>query len=349
MDFDVHGWTLKVEGDHAVNAEFRREFGPFRCSRPVRRPDVLVRRATSATQSRISAKGETRGLDLASLGEGEDEDAILLTYDSTLSRTGRSLVVNFTRFLMNWPDKCLAHGAALHRSNRALVVFAAPNVGKTTLVLGMLAQGFQYVADDWLVIDSNGNVYSAPVSLRLYYYNLLQSRTLCARLVGRATAHQRLAARSKWVLYNLARRISWHRYVQFGVEKLLAHPEFEVQLSDLVESVGEGIPATCAIWLSRDDVDTIKYCEEDCSELARRVAASFMFEYGEYFRWYYKVAQHGCRPQRGIERRHQHTINIIERGLERVPCYRVVLPRHIRDTEMADWFVGFWRDMERDT
>ncbi len=45
------------------------------------------------------------------------------------------------------------------------------NVGKTNLLLSFLKDGAEFLSDDWVLIDSNGSLFSLPKRINLLHYN----------------------------------------------------------------------------------------------------------------------------------------------------------------------------------
>lgn len=64
--------------------------------------------------------------------------------------------------LANAGDRVVLHAALLVRNARGLLLCGGPGVGKTTLTLALLDAGFDYGADDIVLMNARGRVEGAP-------------------------------------------------------------------------------------------------------------------------------------------------------------------------------------------
>lgn len=100
--------------------------------------------------------------------------------------------VNFNRYLMGKliehlihfyllkREAAICHCSAFKYRGEVIVCPAWRNVGKTNLLLSLLNRGAQYIADDILVIRSDGSIHSLPKRLNLLHYNFKEHPQLLA-------------------------------------------------------------------------------------------------------------------------------------------------------------------------
>lgn len=81
------------------------------------------------------------------------------------------IIENIIHFYLLDSGKALCHSSAFRYNNKVVVCPAWRNVGKTNLLLSLLEDGAEYIADDLSVIQEDGSVYSIPKRLNLLHYN----------------------------------------------------------------------------------------------------------------------------------------------------------------------------------
>ncbi|MFC2072791.1 hypothetical protein ACFLUU_08900 [Chloroflexota bacterium] len=65
-----------------------------------------------------------------------------------------------TQLLMQ--DYGAIHGAACGISNEGILIIGLPGIGKSTVLFDVLKQGFQYITEDMMLVDSDGYLHSCP-------------------------------------------------------------------------------------------------------------------------------------------------------------------------------------------
>ena len=63
------------------------------------------------------------------------------------------------------------HASAFIRKGKTILCPGWRNVGKTNLLLSFLKDGAEFLSDDWVLIDSNGSLFSLPKRINLLHYN----------------------------------------------------------------------------------------------------------------------------------------------------------------------------------
>jgi len=95
------------------------------------------------------------------------DDELLLepaSHGATLS--GLVWVIN-RQVIEETRDRLLLHATAAARDGRAVVLVGQPNVGKTTLLTGLLARGFDYVTDEVVAVTADGQIEGFPKPLTI--------------------------------------------------------------------------------------------------------------------------------------------------------------------------------------
>ena len=99
------------------------------------------------------------------------------------------LFYQFFYHILNGPDSSLVHGACAGVEGKGVLMCARGGRGKSTLTVSALLKGFEYVADDYLIIEkTNGELRASPiysiVALSARMYDTLYDYMDRARFVG---------------------------------------------------------------------------------------------------------------------------------------------------------------------
>lgn len=131
---------------------------------------------------------------------------------------------------------CLVRAAGVSLGDRRIVIAAPRHTGKTRLLLELLRNGGQYLGDDWIALDAEGDVHTVETRLTL--------RDVHRAQLGRGSPSPRLAAArlvasaAGWTSSRLPALSSWFHRLATAIWSL----DFEtVPVSD-VSSAGLGQP-----------------------------------------------------------------------------------------------------------
>jgi hypothetical protein len=85
-----------------------------------------------------------------------------IEYDD-IARYGHSFVHEINGILKT-PDVALVHGAVVGINNKGVLICGRGGKGKSTLTVSSLLDDFQYVSDDYLILQQeNGKLYASPI------------------------------------------------------------------------------------------------------------------------------------------------------------------------------------------
>ena len=94
------------------------------------------------------------------------------------------------RALNTRSNSCLVHGACVGLEGKGILMCARGNMGKSTLAVTAMLDGFEYVSEDYLVLEKeeSGGLFASPVysiiTLSPRMYNNLYDKMDMARFVG---------------------------------------------------------------------------------------------------------------------------------------------------------------------
>ena len=105
-------------------------------------------------------------------------------------KKGHIAVQMLFRALKTDPEACLVHGACVGLDGNGILMCARGNMGKSTLAVTAMLDGFEFVSEDYLVLekDSAGDLFASPIysiiTLSPRMFNNLYDSLDKARFVG---------------------------------------------------------------------------------------------------------------------------------------------------------------------
>lgn len=83
------------------------------------------------------------------------------------------------------------HSSAIVRDGKGILFPAWGGVGKTGIMSLYLEQGWQFLSDDFCVIDRQGGMHLHPMPMHIYKYHQLQCESLAQRMLAGSTRRDR--------------------------------------------------------------------------------------------------------------------------------------------------------------
>jgi hypothetical protein len=201
VDFDLHG-AVGIRLLDATPGDARaveRQLGPLK-KRLDREPDIVIR---FVDDLRLTSPVRLLGVDEA----GFTEDAFLVMRSKHSSKTrvkipfdrvgGRCEIVcesgvpavphliailNLTALERNLVP---LHASAFNHRGAGVLVTGWSKGGKTEALLAFMAEGAEYIGDEWIYLDPDGRMYGIPQPVRLWSWHLAQYPAYRER-IGRA-------------------------------------------------------------------------------------------------------------------------------------------------------------------
>lgn len=311
--YDIHGFLISVEGP--ANKIFLEEYGWAKVNKELKCIDVDLEVKVYLGNSNLPTKppGSFKGM-LLPFREGE----------KTLWYEKGCPLLNLLRFceaFMYWPDKALLHAGSVAKNGKAYVFTGGGNVGKTSIVLNLLRDGYEYLSDDWLLVG-DGKAYSIPKPIHIFDYNL-KSRDIARSALGL----KRLYYTPLFKMLELGRKLAPHRYLRFAFETV--KPMFRIDLRRINSraKIADSADIVKVFYLERSDLNYVEVRDDmNAEELARRMAYVNMYEWFFFFREYYRyVYLYDVRNSR-VEGRLEHDFNIFHNVFRKTKLKRVILP-----------------------
>jgi len=316
--YDIHGFTFCVEG--IANKIFLREYGWAKVDEA---PKISLYVKPSKGQEILPTKsaGSLKGMYIP-FKENED----VLWYEEGVPL---NVLMSYCEALMYWPDKTILHAGGVAKEGEALLFVGGGNVGKTSIVLNLLREEYEYLGDDWIVIDEN-KAYPLPKTIRVFDYNL-KNKEIAKSVLG----IKRFLYKPFFKLLELGTKYAPHRYLRYGLE--VCKPMFHVDLKKLNPKAKIALPTKISkvFYLERENVNKIKVIDDVTpEELAERMAYINLYEWNFFFKEYYRYAYlYGFRNIR-IENIFHHYYDIMYGAFKRANLYRIIIPQKMDLTKV---------------
>lgn len=311
--YNVHDFLIAVDGP--ANEIFLKEYGWAKVDTESKdvEANLIVKLYQGSESLPTKPVGSLQGMYLPF---GEDERVLWYEKGCPLNH-----LLNFCEALMYWPDKTLLHAGSVAKSGKAFIFTGSGNIGKTSIVLNLLKEGYEYLSDDWLVIGG-GKAYSLPKLIHVFDYNL-KNKEIANSVLGL----KQLYYKPFFKILELGKRISPHRYMRFAFEVI--KPMFRVDLKKINSEakVMNSAVFSKVFYLERRDTNKIKV-ENDVTaeELARRMAYVNLYEWYFFFREYYRyVYLYGVKNAK-IENRLEHDFDIMYDTFKKAELQRAIIP-----------------------
>ncbi len=177
-------------------------------------------------------------------------------------------------------DVFLAHSSAVSKAGQGFLFPAWAHTGKTNVALDFVSHGYDYMADDWCLVSSSGELLGYPRWLRLFAYNF-EAHPQLVRTVGGPKDQRRLARRL--AMNRLAHSLKPGAAVATDLRGRIESRFFVYErapIGRVIPGSREGLraPLTKACLLSTERSRRVEIAELAPEELARRVALTAVYE-----------------------------------------------------------------------
>ena len=333
--YNFHGLFAVRVVHRGLNALMRRELGIF-IDEEVESIDLRIEEGKVRTPS-WRLEGGYAFDDSAFVVETPSG---LVQLQEGLIRAGTVLPYELLRWVTNAMRRHLfekevpvLHAAASARDGRAHVFPAWAQTGKTNLQLNLLANGYDYMSDDWCPVSASGEVFAYPRYLNLYEYNFTCHPGLIDAFAdgqgGRALRRRVAASKfarsldgSNWLTGILQRRLLDFFYVHA-----------RVPVTQIIEGCGTALQAP----LGQVCLLTVKAGASEVSEispdhLAHKVALINHFEQLPFMNADIAMDFAGLR-QMEVESLSKEE-ELLARIFGRTACLAVTVPPHATGKEI---------------
>ena len=312
-DFDLHG----IVGIRLLNATpddvaaVRRQLGPI--EKPLARtPDIVIRFVDQMTFSShirylgVDDAGFTDDAFLVFRGKHKRLVRVQIPFDQIGSQQCQivcesgvgavPLLIAILNLTALSRGVLPLHASALRYNGKGILVTGWAKGGKTETLLAFVANGAEYIGDEWVYLSSDGQrMYGIPEPTRIWYWHL-QEMAHFKEMVPRSDL-LRLQALNTGV--NLMERVASSRFVRgsaparfLGQFKALVKQQLNIQLPPeklFGRKPGDGsVRPEKIFWVASHADSKVVVEQMDPQEVAKRVVFSLQEERMGFMSYYYK-------------------------------------------------------------
>ena len=315
--YDIYGFLIAVEDE--LSGPFETEYRRFRVDgvKPERQPDLLVKRADNSQALPTRLLADTKGM-LLPLGERQSE---LLCNEGI----DAGVIFNMAEPFISWADKCFMHAGAVSKNGRAMLFPAALDTGKTSTVMQLLQKGYDYLSDEWVVLDRKATAYPFPKKIHIINHNLEGDKAMVLRALKGNYAAYYLYLWYFWIWLLFYRHFPVRRVrALLGFFRPILFQDIQALLPDIV--IGQPSVISHVFYLQRAKVADITIDKMDSGEVARRMSFWNQFEKREFIKEYHLYAATRNVRNAMIERMLDHEMGIMHDAFSKAKVFRVSLP-----------------------
>jgi hypothetical protein len=157
------------------------------------------------------------------------------------------------------------HGSGLSANGSGFLIVGLANVGKTSLALELVKEGYGYYGDDLPIVSSDGDLLSNPKPIKLRSQHVELYPELASKLLRKMNGSER---------FFLSRQVKGH-----NAEVMKRLPRLSIE--DMIDNakVGHRIPLRTVIFLRRMSGKDFYVDELDRESLVRGVAGDLFFQF----------------------------------------------------------------------
>jgi hypothetical protein len=318
--YDIYGFKMSVEGDEAIINSFNTEYKEFR-TEGVEIMDLVIRPSNEDSLP-IRLRMATKGIKI-DFQKGIVEYEPGIPYDWLLYTIEP---------MIHWEDKCFLHCGAVSKDGIAILFPAEGGVGKTSMAMHMVQNGYEYLADDWLIIGKDGMAYPFPKTIHVFNYNLKGKTELQKKVLGAKRWYINLKF---WAL-DLLPKIIPHRFVRIVAERLM--PIFSVDLKTLNPAAtrSKACPIKKVYWLIKDKKATTPYVKKPLEgELTSKMPYITALETNHFYRNYIEWV-YSNKPVKWIENKIRDDEHIMKQAFSQAEILELHVPDKINPAEVLE-------------
>ena len=318
--YDIYGFVIKIDG--TAESSFQREYWRFEsCLGEILPIDLEITQVEKVEeQCKMSPTASLKGLWI-------DFKAKKVYYEKGLSG---DFVLYYTEPLIQWPDKILLHAGAVEKDGKAYLFPASGGVGKTAMVTELSKRGYKYLADDWVIVGTDGMAYPLLKTIHMFDYNL-SDITIAKKILG----WKRIPYKLFFTCVNFCLHHIKNRTVRFILGKL--QKTFNVDILKLFAEVGKPAKIDKVFWLIKDK--ELVVVNTNSSKLSALMPYVINYEHNHFLKEYQRYAYYYGQVDY-IENRNQKIRDILRSATENAEVYGVYVPDKINPQAVVEKLIN---------
>jgi len=320
--YDIYGFGLSVEGpaENVLDARY----SEFRVSDTLDRVDLFVKVHEGVDDLPTRPNGALKGMWIP-----------FLSNDNTLwyeKQADFEFLSHFVDGLIWWQDKALLHAGGVAKLDEAFLFVGGGNVGKTSTVINLVEKGYDFIGDDWVVLETT-QVRPLWRTLHIHDYNLSNPKRARAILGMRAPVYRAIS----WMLRVGMDRIP-QRHLRYVLSSIRDHQlVVNIDLQKINPEARLARPARIAkiFYLERSNSTNISVTTDIAADqLARRMAYVYLYEWNFLFEEHNKYAYRYGDTGGRLESRFDQIVSIAQTAFIGSQLLRVAIPNKLDLTDI---------------
>ena len=224
-------------------------------------------------------------------------------------------------------DHTLIHAAGLVHNNKGILIIGHSNVGKTSLALEMVMNGYSFLGDDLTILSNKGEILSFPKPVKLEGHNITERPEILSRIKEKMGTNEKLFFKMLTsYLKNKSRSLS----TSVSIEDILENPNpcSRSSMNHIVH-----IKRYTGSELVVQEITP----EESVKEAALNLFWEFECQEYRYTKPFYAFKKvHGEDYTTFLEEHHNHIKDILTASFTKVKSYMIKIPASATTNDIFD-------------
>ena len=214
-------------------------------------------------------------------------------------------------------DHTFIHAAGLAYDNKGLLIIGHSNVGKTSLALEMVSNGYSFLGDDLTILSNNGKILNFPKPVKLEGHNITEKPEILSRIKEKMGTNEKLFFKMLTsYMKNRSRSVS----TSVSIEDVLENP-----------NICSNCSLTHVVHIKRYTGSKLVVKEISHEESVKEAALNLFWEFESqeyrYTKPFYAFKKaHGEDYVTFLEEHHNHIKNILNTSFAKVKSYMIKIP-----------------------
>jgi hypothetical protein len=219
----------------------------------------------------------------------------------------------------------LVHGAAVSNGTGILFV-GLSNVGKTTMALQMIREGWEFLGDDLVILNESGRLLSYPKRINVEMHHLEAYPELIQKIGSKMSP---------------ARRFFFNRYVKSSSEKFFETKFYRPSISEIFDDIkiADCCDLGAVVQLDRTERGDLGIQEIDTESCVKTITSNLFWEFNLQLYRTYQYRYCSSYPSdrfflRQEEEHHNKIRRIIEKAVSNVRVFEIRVPTKFNSSEI---------------
>ena len=209
------------------------------------------------------------------------------------------------------------HAAGLVNNNKGLLIIGHSNVGKTSLALEMVMNGYSFLGDDLTILSNKGEILNFPKPVKLEGHNITERPEILSRIKENMGTNEKLFFK---ILTSYLKKKSRSISTSVSIEDILETP-----------TISSKHNINLVIHIKRYSGDSLIVTEMTAEESVKEAALNLFWEFEcqeyRYTKPFYAFKKvHGEDYAKFLEEHHNHIENILSVSFSKVKSYLIKIP-----------------------